>query len=164
MNINIDIRSRQVERAFERAPDVMSKMLRRSIGTAAQTMVRAAQKELTVNDSIFHSLLLQSLASRIDAPFSRTVFAGMKHGEYVENGTRPGGAPTKDEAEAWLKKRHNATGKDLDFRVRRLRKHIFENGTKARPFMRPAFEKNESRLVEILREGVSKGVAASFGS
>lgn len=159
MDVKVEIDDAKVRQAFEKAPKVMRSTLDRYLNRAAMEMVRGAQDEIQANGSMFRSLLVQSMHSRTPAVLARDVLSGMHYAYYVEHGSKPGGAPPKDEAMEWLRIRHGVPKNELEHRAFLLRKHIFHHGMKAKPFMQPAFDKKSDRLTELIREGVYKGVA-----
>ena len=163
LNINVQIDDVGVKAAFERAPQVMTRTLDRYLNRAATEMVRAEQDEVRANDSIMRSLLVQSFYHTTPEPFVREVRSNVHYARYVNDGTRPGGAPPLREAMEWLRIRKNVPSDELEFRARRLRQHIAENGTKATNFNEHAVDKKESRLHALIREGVGVGIMATFG-
>ena len=163
LNIEVHIDDVGVKAAFDRAPQVMTRTLNRYLNRAATEMVRAEQDEVRANDSIFRSTLVQSFHHTTPIEFVREVRSGVNYAGYVNDGTRPGGAPPLREAKEWLRIRKNVPSDELEFRARRLRKHIAENGTKATNFNEHAVAKKESRLHALIREGVGVGIMATFG-
>ena len=163
LNIEVHIDDVGVKAAFDRAPQVMTRTLNRYLNRAATEMVRAEQDEVRANDSIFRSTLVQSFHHTTPIEFVREVRSGVNYAGYVNDGTRPGGAPPLREAKEWLRIRKNVPSDELEFRARRLRKHIAENGTKATNFNEHAVDKKESRLHALIREGVGVGIMATFG-
>ncbi|MFZ1417404.1 MAG: hypothetical protein WAS93_03550 [Burkholderiaceae bacterium] len=163
LNIEVHIDDVGVKAAFDRAPQVMTRTLNRYLNRAATEMVRAEQDEVRANDSIFRSTLVQSFHHTTPIEFVREVRSGVNYAGYVNDGTRPGGAPPLREAKEWLRIRKNVPSDELEFRARRLRKHIAENGTKATNFNEHVVDKKESRLHALIREGVGVGIMATFG-
>ena len=163
LNVDVRIDDVGIKAAFERAPQVMTRTLDRYLNRAAMEMVRAEQDEVRANGSIMRSLLVQSFYHSTPEPFVREVRSNVHYARYVNDGTRPGGAPPLREAMEWLRIRKNVPSDELEFRARRLRQHIAENGTKATNFNEHAVAKKESRLHALIREGVGVGIMATFG-
>jgi urease accessory protein UreF len=58
----------------------------------------------------------------------------------------------------WLRIKQGLTEREANRRAYGLAKHIQQHGTRAKPFFKPAFDKNESRLLAMLREGAAAAV------
>lgn len=83
-----------------------------------------------------------------------TVGPSRNYGYWVEFGRRPGKWPPIAAVEGWAR-RHGIS----PFLVARA---IGRKGTKARPFLIPAFEKNENRIVDLFAK-VGTAVVARLG-
>lgn len=163
LNVNIQIDDVGVQAAFERAPQVMRSTLDRYLSRAATEMVRAEQDEVRGNDSIFRSPMVQSFFHSTPEPYVREVRSGVHYARYVNDGSKPSGAPPWEEAKEWLRIRKNVPAEELHNRAYWLRKHIAEHGIKATHFNEHAVAKKETRLHALIREGVGKGIMATFG-
>ena len=163
LNVDIQINDVGIQAAFDRAPKVMRSTLNRYLSRAATEMVRAEQDEVRANGSIMRSLLVQSFFHSTPEPYVREVRSAVHYAQYVNDGSKPGGAPPWYEAKEWLRIRKNVPAEELHNRAYWLRKHIAEHGTKATNFNENAVAKKETRLHALIREGVGKGIMATFG-
>ena len=164
LNVSITVDDKKVQAAFRRAPDVMRRTLDRYLTRAATEMVRAEQDEVQANGSIMRSFLVSSFFHQTPSPFVREVKSAMHYAKYVNDGSRPGGAPPMFEAMEWLRIRKGVPKEQLHNRAYWLRKKIAEKGIKPTHFNEKAFAKKESRLTTLVREGVDMGIRSAFGS
>ena len=63
----------------------------------------------------------------------------------------------------WLRIKHGLSEQEANRRAFGLARYIQRHGTKPAPFVKPAFNKNESRLLAMLRQGAAEGVRAAIG-
>lgn len=161
----IHVSDEVVLKAFAKAPGVMNRTMDRFLGRAAMFMTRAVQREYRKNDSIAFSTLVLSIHPEKPFPLARDVKAGVKYARYVEEGTRGGykGLPPTRPLAEWLRIRHGLSEHEAKRRAYGLARYLQVHGTRARPAFKPAFEKNESRLMAILREGAAEGVREALG-
>ncbi len=164
MDIRVDVDSDRVRAAFAKAPEVMRRTLDGALNKAAMYQVRTAQDVVRHNGSIFKSLLVQSMFHRTPEPLVREVRSAMHYAPYVEHGTSGGGMPPVLALQEWLRVKHGVVGKDARNRAFMLAKKIKANGIKKKPFMQPAFEQSRSRLEQILKDGVARGVESVLGA
>lgn len=153
-----------VTEAFARSPRIMRYHLNKALDKAATELTRAVRDKLRDNGSMGHSHLMNSIRPERPFPLARDVKAGMKYARAVEEGTKPGyrGMPPREPLAAWLRVRHGLSKKESDRRSYGLARYLQAHGTKPAPFFKPAFEQNQSRLMQMLRDGVGKGLAASI--
>ena len=158
MKIAIKVDTERVIQAFNQAPMVVAANLRAGLDRAAMTMVTAARDELRANDSVSMSTLLQSIAFQSVGTYEREVSPNTDYAMYVEKGTQPGYYPPTYAIAAWLRSRGGQA--DAVFKVKR---HIFQHGTKAHPFWEPAFNNAEPKMTDIVARYVERGVERAFG-
>ena len=111
------------------------------------------------------------------------VVEGMNYGRAVEEGTGPAAGkqkyyPNPDSLQQYLMMTPSMRGfswgrrgsakrgeQELDiwFRSRALAWAIYNNGTKAHPYMAPALKSKRSRLFELVQQGVDQGIKEVFG-
>lgn len=154
-----------VLKAFERAPAAMARVMERTVGQAGQFLTREVKRELRNNGSMGFSTLMNSIRPERPFPLARDVKAGVKYARHVEEGTKPGyrGMPPRRPLAEWLRIKHGLTEHEANRRAYGLARFIQAHGTKPAPFFAPAFDKNQSRLLAMLRAGAAEGVRASLG-
>ncbi|OWY40057.1 hypothetical protein CEK28_04800 [Xenophilus sp. AP218F] len=154
-----------IRRAFEKAPAVMAKTMERYVGRAGQYLARAMQRELRQNGSIGFSTLIQSIHAERPFPMARDVLAGVRYAKQVEEGTAAGyrGLPPTRPLAEWLRIKHGLDEREAKRRAFGLARYLRDHGTEAKPFVRPAFDKSQTRLFAMLREGAAEGVRAAIG-
>ena len=162
---DIGVHDEMVQKAFAAAPGVMTRTMDRYLGKAAMVMTRAVQRELRDRDSIVFTTLLLSIHAETPFAGARDVKAGVKYARYVEEGTKPGyrGLPPTRPLAEWMRIRFNLTEREAKSRAFGLARFIQIHGTKAHPFFRPAYDKTQSRLFSILRDGAAEGVRQALG-
>lgn len=71
----------------------------------------------------------------------------------IEFGRKAGTFPPIEDIEQWVKRKGIATGKAIKSVAFLIAKSIFRNGTKAHPFLAPAYNKYEKNIyTEIIKE------------
>ena len=165
MNMNYEIKDGDLKRALERSPEILTREINKGLDKAALKMVVAAQKQIEENKSFGTSDLMRSITFKSSfSAFERIVYSGVKHSYFVENGSAGGSMPPAKPLITWLRLKNGLSEKEAKRRAFPLARSIRDNGTKANPFMGPAFEKTESTLVQIIEDSVGKGIRASFGT
>ncbi|EEG08237.1 hypothetical protein [Pseudogulbenkiania ferrooxidans] len=154
-----------VRKAFERAPAVMNRVMDRAVGKAGQFLAREVRRELRHNGSMGFSTLMNSIRPERPFPLARDVKAGVKYARFVEDGTQAGyrGLPPTRPLAEWLRIKHGLDEHEAKRRAFGLARYIRDHGTEAHPYFKPAFEKNETRLMAMLREGAAEGVRTALG-
>lgn len=165
MIANVFVDDDVVRRAFERAPAAMTRTMDRYVGRAGMVLTQAAQRELRSNGSLGFSTLMQSIRPERPFAMARDVRAGAKYARHVEDGTQGGyrGLPPVRPLAEWLRIKHGLSAREARRRAFGLARHIRDQGTEAKPFIKPAFDKTETRLFSILREGAAEGVKQALG-
>lgn len=80
-----------------------------------------------------------------------------KYAYWVEFGRRAGGKPPFNPIYEWIRAKHIAEDdKEARSLAFAIRNSIGYYGTKPRPFLRPAYEKNKPSLVKVLKAGAAK--------
>lgn len=111
---------------------------------SALAAAKAHAKASTLFKDGPQAVLRNSVDEKLDGPFEGRVFAGAKHGKFVEDGTRPHIIAAK--------------GKALRFVIQGqtfFRKVVHHPGTQARPFMGEAADVGEQTLdygLELMSE------------
>jgi len=177
VELRIDIDDR-VQSALARAPSVLTAAIERGLSRAAfelskEASDRAPRAEGNLADSI--------LPKRISALEYR-VSPSKEYARFVEGGGGLGGWPEFLTLREWIKRKNlvakdivnEATGKrrrrktgDINREATRLayaiRESIYQKGTPAQPFLRPALEHTENRLRAIVRDAIERGLAELGG-
>lgn len=173
MDIRFKVESADAIRAFEQAPEVMTRNLERVLSHGAEEVARAARGNAP---KAFSNLVNSIHAFRV-APLHWRVAPGVNYAGDVEEGTKPGYMPNPTHLYAWVKQRsgvrfgetrsgsaaRQAQYDDVRDRAWALARHIKAHGTKAHPYMAPAARDKESRVFALLDEGVDAGLREVFG-
>lgn len=129
-----------------------------ALGRGAAEVSREARKRAPKNSSE----LVNRIAPRRGSLLLHLVESAAEHSSYLEEGTEPGGQPSGATVLEWMRRagvRPRTPGMN-QFRLARLiRRSIAKNGIEAQPFMQPAFDAKRSRLAELVRGGVNRGIA-----
>ncbi len=109
------------------------------------------------------STLTQSIRSKRKGVGLYEVIAGANNARYVEEGTGPGGWIPKESLQDWIQAK-GITPNDPDMTKEDLahiiQRSIFNKGTPAQPYFRPAYDEMKPRLHQLVAFGVSKGLAS----
>lgn len=106
-----------------------------------------AIRTLDGNGTTDRGLLKNSIT--IEKTFSggRRIGTNTGYGLYVEFGRPPGKAPNSKHLEGWVKRKLGISGKRAKYVAFLIGRGIAERGTKAQPFLRPAFESQKKKLI-----------------
>lgn len=146
----------EVRAAFKRAPALVLRELDRQLARGAKEIARDARAEAPKATSELTNSIRAVRAGLGD----HLVIAASGHAGPVEAGRRPGPMPPLQSIIDWMKVRRIGPS-DPDARRRAafpIARAIGRRGTRPQPFMRPALEKNRSRLDELMREGAARAM------
>lgn len=165
MKLNVQIDSDRAQQAFAKAPDVMRRSLERYIDRAAHEVAREARRRApkafsTLTNSI--NVHRGGLYLR-EHQISRVIAPSVNYAAFVEGGTRPHRPGPRNGLAEWVKLKFGGSAKEQRDRTFLIGRAIAKRGTRAQPFMRPAAEKMESRVIALLREGVDAGIREILG-
>lgn len=158
MHIRFHVDSDEAQRAFERAPDVMERSLERYLRRGADEVAREAMQ---VAPKAF-STLVQSIRSFRVEPLHWRVAPGVDYAPHVELGTPPH-FPNPLNLQPWVQRVLGVRGAEAREKAFLIARAISRRGTRAQPYMRPAAERMESRVFELMRQGVAAGLREAFG-
>ncbi len=167
--------------AIRKAPDVFSVRL----AAALQRGARAIAKEARNNVGKRHGMgtLLQSIQPRQLGPLHWEVRPSEAYAIIVEMGSGPAAGrakyyPNPDRLKDWLTlnpryrghkwaapgtAKRSSQALDIWFRSRAMAWGIYQKGTKAYPFMQPAFEAKKDEVLKMANEEIRKAVAEING-
>lgn len=78
------------------------------------------------------------------------------YGKYVEFGRGAGGMPPIAALEKWVRRKLGVNAKRAKSIAFVIARGIAERGTKAQPFLKPAFEREKRKLILELRKKIAK--------
>lgn len=133
-------------------PPSIQNLLHQGLLRAAHEVARDAR---SMAPSAFGLLARSIQVQEVDA-MTMQVIAGTDYASAVELGRKPGPMPSVRNIRDWLQ----AVGGDIDMAFP-VAYSIGQKGTLAKPFMKPALEKNKNRIRQILEESVLRGLNAS---
>lgn len=157
-SIEIDQKSlRKLNANFDNFARELLIVCKEALKNLGQRIVSQAQMNLKRGRNVATSLLINS--GRTAEHADGSILAGFptKYAYYVEFGRRAGGKPPFRFIYEWVRVKHIAEDDD---KVRgiafAIRNSIGYYGTKAHPFLYPAFEKNKRLYEQVIRKGASK--------
>lgn len=154
-----------VVRILDLAPEIMDKHLRRALQKCG-LLVEADAKRRVPQAS---RALFRSINSRVDgqgAQLHALVNVGEPYGWFVEHGRGPGRMPPHGAGSSlalWAKSvsiissGSNPTRLDLGI-LFVIARAIGRSGTRAQPFLEPAFNENKARIATIFEEAIADAV------
>lgn len=129
-----------------------------ALGRGASEVSREARSRAPKNSSE----LVNRITPRRGSLLLHLVESAAEHSSYLEEGTEPGGQPSGTTVLEWVRRagiRPRTPGMN-EFRLARLiRRSIAKNGIEAQPFMQPALDAKRSRLAQLVRAGVERGLS-----
>lgn len=158
MHIRYHVDSKEAQEAFESAPEAMERNLERFLSRGAHEVAREAMSRAP---KAFSALTNSINASRV-SPLHYRVSPGVNYAPYVEDGTRPH-FPNPASLQPWVERVLGLRDKAARTTAYLVARAISRRDTRAQPYMRPAAEAKESRVMQLLREGVDAGLREVFG-
>lgn len=158
MEIRVSVNDQQALDAFGSAPDIMSASIDRNLSRAAHEVARAAKE---VAPKAFSNLTNSILSFRVK-PLHWRVAPGVNYSAFVEQGTRPH-MPPPGSLLPWVERVLGLRGAKGARSAYLIARAISRRGTKAKPYLSVAAERTESRVIQLVREGVDAGVREVFG-
>lgn len=144
--------------ALKRAPQRVTRAVDRTLARGALEVANEAKQRAPQG----RGNLARSIISRQVAPLRHEVDVGAQYGADVELGTRGGGLPPVESLTEWVRIKgitpRNPAIESREELVRLLQFSIFQRGTKAQPFLRPAVKAKRSRLAELVAAGAGEGL------
>lgn len=146
--------------ALRRAPEAVEGFVDRTVQRVAIEGARTAKREAPKS----LSELVNSIRNeKIGQAFHR-IIADAPHARYVEEGTGPGGWPPMEAIRRWIRvqqmqPRQARDERGLAFLIARA---IHRRGTKAQPYMEPARQTSQQRLLALLPESARRGVEVAL--
>lgn len=177
MKIELRYDDKPAREALAKAPDVVRRMLGGAIEHGARELAQEARANVAKRNGFGH--LLNSINVNMLGPLHGEVRAAELYARMVEEGTGPAAGkpkyyPNPDRLKDWLtlnpRYRGHAWAKpgstkrgnqalDIWLRSRAWAWGIYQKGTKAYPFMAPAFDAKKGRVVELANEAMRRAVA-----
>jgi len=181
MDLRVIIDDERALRAFAEAPAAMERNIGESLDRAALEVAREMQDQVAPHDVTAN--LKDSIGISAPNPLERFIGTSMPQARYLDQGTGPAaGNPRyypnpdnlldfitefpKPRGFAWARPnsgKRESQRLELWFRARALAWSIFNKGTRAYPFVKPTYDKMESRVIQLVREGTENGVREAFG-
>lgn len=154
---------RELYAKMERSVKTLGDAGRKALQAGGLQIVNDAKVNLRNNGSVVTGMLrasgkVQKVSGDPDAIdagfFSQQTTGG--YAMFVEYGRRAGRMPPPDMLIQWFKKKHRLPPKLAEARGWALARKIAREGTKPHPFFRPAVEKNEEAVVNMIRDAIKK--------
>lgn len=161
--IRIEHNTKQVERAFRKAPQVMLRRVDRALERGRLELGRHAR---SVEAPIARSELVRSIGGRRLALGRHILEVKSQHGAPVERGTGPGGLPSLAAMTDWIQVRGiqpRDPDDDIEDLARRIRMSILRNGTPANPYMQRSVNRLRSRIIAGVVRANEAGAREVFG-
>ena len=152
-SIKVDTKSLEKDlKQFMKAFDVTSREALDSVGLR---MVEDAQSILNTQGTNNTGQLSQSIKSeRVKGGIKVGTNTG--YGLYVEYGRPAGKMPPRNVLLRWVERKMRLSGNEAKSAAFFIGKKIGSRGTKAQPFLRPAYERARKRMVMKYREQFAK--------
>lgn len=164
----------KLQQAFRRLPTIVLQAAMRGLAKASIEILNDAKARLSEGGSRVTGLLFNSGKVTESEEESNAYDIGFDadYAAFVEFGRRPGKMPPVDHIKEWVKKRHIADtysikthrqikrNEDFDKRAENIAwaiaKSIEKQGTKAHPFLFPAFEEKKGNAEKHIRSEIEK--------
>lgn len=154
MDIRVKVDDKRAIEAFQKAPDAM----RRHVGDGVQRGALEIARSARAKAPKAFSTLVNAINAMKVADLHWRVDAETNYAEAVEGGRAPGRQPgTSKGLMEWVRFRTGKTDSDLERTTFLIARSIGRHGTRPQPFMQPAAEESESRVVALIRESAHRG-------
>lgn len=157
MEIRIKHNISALENALRQAPDTMERNIEPFVSRGAQEVAReeriAAPKAFSNLANSIHAIRVTNLHYRATTNVN---YAG-----YVEDGTKPH-FPNPSNLVPWVKRVLGVAADDADDVAFAIARAISRRGTRAQPFAKPTRDKLESRVLDLIGQGVDAGIREAF--
>lgn len=174
LQIDVNISAFGVVEAFRRAPEIMHRIVGEGVWRGAEEVAREARRNAP---SVFGTLANSIKAEKVSDLHWHTA-PGVNYGAAVEEGTKPGYTPNllnlrmyiqasmiRTKGFRWGKAggaKRQGQEDDIAERTDALSWYIRAHGTKAQPYMKPAADTKQSRVIDLIREATHRGVKESM--
>ena len=163
----------KMNKLFRSKATEINKFAQEGLNRVAIQVKADAQKGLKESKSIASGQLINSIFIRPQKDLSIDVTAEAAHSYWVEFGRKAGGMPPIKPILEWIKKKGlsdttTAAGgrrkRGADFYKAAtslawaIAMSIKQKGTKARPFLFPAFRKNEADMMKVIGDAIKKTI------
>lgn len=151
-----------VIRAFKDIDGKVGAAALKGLEAGAMNIIADAKVNLRNNGSVVTGLLRESgtverIGEDIYAGFFDTQNTKTGYAEYVEYGRRAGKMPPVAHFRAWVyKKFHLRDWKEAESIAWAIAKKIAREGTKPHPFFTPAITKNQTTIINTVRDAIRK--------
>ncbi len=158
-SIELQIKSKALEKAMRRAPDVLSHHLDKAINRIVLEMANIARLKVPKA----HSNLVNSINIRRPSPLVGEVVPGMAYARYVEQPTGSGGTPPVQAMLDWISvkgitpRNPDMDKRDLAFVIAR---QIAISGTEPQPYLQPAFDDNKAMAGKRMNQAIDNALKA----
>lgn len=180
MKIEVRYDDAAAREAMRKSPGIVTNRLNEALGRGAGEIGRQARANVK---GIGKGTLVQSIISRMVAPLHFVVSTGTAYARIVEEGSGPAAGkakyyPNPDALKDWLMTTPSYRGHgwaragttkrgnqelDIWLRSRAMAWGIYQKGTKAYPFMKPAVEDKRARVIELANLAMRQAVAEING-
>lgn len=159
IEITINLDDARLQQALARFPDRVAAQIEFALARGAEEIARAARRKAPkAFSTLTHSIRAQRMGD-----LHYRIAPGANYAAMVERGRRPGRQPgTANGLTEWVKQKTGLEGKPLDRMSFVVARAIGRKGIRPQPYMRPALAENESRLRQLVRAGVARGIEEAF--
>jgi hypothetical protein len=137
-------------RDFGESDDALRGYMQQAMDRSTREVKKNVRQEITDKKISNQGELRKSVNVYESTPFRGVVAVGEKYGLYVEKGTRPHRPPVGP-LERWAKTKLQQSG--LGFVIARK---IAREGTKANPFVKPAYKKSIRFVQDQFKEAIGE--------
>lgn len=157
LKLEVKLDDARLRRGLEKAPDSLIRHISRGLHRGALEVGREAGKEAPKA----FSTLTHSITVEQETPLRYRIGSGLDYAPMVGQGTGPGGLPPHQSLLDWIRVKHitpndpDMTADDLAYVIGRS---IARKGTPEQPFLEPALETKQDRLLQLVRQGAERGL------
>ncbi len=153
MELRIDIRDAAARAMLLRVDSGVFKAVHDALWRGAGELARTAKS----NAPKAFSTLTNSIRAEQVGELHFRVATGVNYARAVEDGRAPGKMPgTSSGLMEWVKQKTRQTGKELDRTTFLIARAIGRKGIKAQPYMQPAFESQQARIIANVQAAAAR--------
>lgn len=142
---------------MEHYPEIAEAELKRAMGESVITVQSQARKDAPVNIGELRNSIATEVRTLGGASIEGAVGTNLKYGPAVELGARPHWAPLAPIL-FWVQRKAGLSGRDAMRQAILIQRIIARSGTRAQPFLVPALEKSQDKIVGFFNAAIKRAL------
>lgn len=147
----------EFQRKMEKFPEVAGSELKRAMGESVVTVQKGARDAAPVNIGELRASIATEVRPLGGMEIEGAVGSNLVYAPAVELGARPHWAPFAPIL-FWVQRKMGLSGRDAHRAAIFIQRKIAAGGTRAQPYLVPALEKSEKKIVEFFNAAMKRAI------